>query len=802
MPIHRLNPIISVIPRLNIDYFDRKALENQKRRDAAVTEWQKDATAIANNPFLDQAAREQFLKEREAMFEDAVVKNSGNLSKGYADVIEAVNQSKLHPYHNLSKRLYEENKKRQELAAKYGAEFIDQSKGLNQPLYKDGKWIDPGSIEAMGMKADDYGKVVEETLSDVAAQITSGIRPAGMDPSGYYYLYEKYKNKTLTPEMLIDMAQNPYVQQAIKSNAPTSAFDTRQYNNGMTYQEMFNNPEEFGKFIYGNIQDKQRNDRVRDYQFVKNEAKFLADKYALEDYKYRQQNYVSDPDLTVITGTQKVDAESYNDIKDKANSTKQSYDGLTTKYDNQQKTIASNLGLQNSDDIYQFVDDTENVDKNKLTEHISNLYAEELQNMNKDEAEQFITNQVNSFETSFKHMQETRKQLYQTEKELELYSGVKEDIDKSIYNDLYNEIPKEEKEILNVLGINSPEKLANLDKGSETGILKGILGNDKIINFNELSTEQRKKLEEMFPPYKQNSTIGVIEVSTEDQVNGKLSQYFGLELEQKVKDKLNQGIDIGEEGKKYLSTTVHNPNEKAAVSQMMGGMNKAFNSEIKNGNLESLNGFMDVNSGLPLAEKIGDELTNVKEINIAANGVSTPGMYTIDVFGEDSNKNKTLIGTYQVKSNNNVDYANSYLKKSIANTFNSTKLHGRKKQEDLNRRIAWYGKNNFEDDVYNVMAAASTNPNKKKVLTIPVNGKESYVSVTKNLGQNGEIAYRVGYKDKSGKIQEKIFKSKKDAENYLYLLSGNTLLNNDPEFNNIDLNYVYGGVDKATSIYK
>ena len=87
MPIRYTNPLPNPIQQgINVDYFDRKALERQQRHDQARALFTEDTKLIAQQKFLDPTARSQFLQEREQMFEDVVAANAGNLSRGFHDV--------------------------------------------------------------------------------------------------------------------------------------------------------------------------------------------------------------------------------------------------------------------------------------------------------------------------------------------------------------------------------------------------------------------------------------------------------------------------------------------------------------------------------------------------------------------------------------------------------------------------------------------------------------------------------------------------------------------------------------------
>jgi len=300
MPIRYVNPLPNPIQQgINVDYFDRKALERQQRHDKARAVWAQETKEIAAQDYQDQAAREQFLKEREAMFTDVVDRNAGNLSKGLHDVLGAVEKSSLHQYHNLNKRFMEESVRQAALEEKYGAELIDQSKGLGEGIYKDGQWADPGSIQSGGIQASDYQKIIETQLNDLAARTMAGQTNLQPGSNAYYLMSKVWEKKTLNEEDLRAIANDPSVQAAFLANAPTAGIDTRKLDaSGKTYQDMFSTPEGVSEFIYGNIADKYRNDYVESKVFKQDPAKLQEDRLALVQAKHDAAKALVDHKIT------------------------------------------------------------------------------------------------------------------------------------------------------------------------------------------------------------------------------------------------------------------------------------------------------------------------------------------------------------------------------------------------------------------------------------------------------------------------------------------------------------------------
>jgi hypothetical protein len=89
---------------IDVEYFDRKALERQQRHDVARENYSKFAQEVANQQYLDPDARSVYLEQQKAGFDEVLTKHAGNLSAGYQDILGAIEKSKFNPYHNLNKR--------------------------------------------------------------------------------------------------------------------------------------------------------------------------------------------------------------------------------------------------------------------------------------------------------------------------------------------------------------------------------------------------------------------------------------------------------------------------------------------------------------------------------------------------------------------------------------------------------------------------------------------------------------------------------------------------------------------------
>ena len=62
MPIGYIQPIQNPYVGIDVGYFDRKALELQKRHDDARAAWSESVQTIAGTDFIDAGARAEFQK--------------------------------------------------------------------------------------------------------------------------------------------------------------------------------------------------------------------------------------------------------------------------------------------------------------------------------------------------------------------------------------------------------------------------------------------------------------------------------------------------------------------------------------------------------------------------------------------------------------------------------------------------------------------------------------------------------------------------------------------------------------------
>jgi len=423
MPILQINPLPNPIQRgINVDYFDRKALERQTRHDKARALWAEETKAIANQRFDDVAAREQFLKERDAMFNDVVDRNAGNLSRGLHDVVGAVEKASLHQYHNLNKKKMEELTRQQALKDKYGAKYIDQSIGLDESLYNPEKgWLDPSAIKASGVEASDYEGTAKNLVDDLAAKVRAGSTDLQLSNDAYNLVTKYIQTKQLTPEMIRALADDPTVQQAFLMNAPTAGIDNREYQQGKTYQDIFSTPQGISDYIYGNARDKVVDQRISKSQFITNRAqlhrdalemerikqankKKLAEAKAKAEYslKYGYDRYETPSNTSYSAGTTEFTSENVSSLYELAASSKdlaessamsaealkksklapygidpKEYHDLSVVIDGQKSNVFKPDGTVNTENLkVYFSQNNENITEDELTSKMNNFISD------------------------------------------------------------------------------------------------------------------------------------------------------------------------------------------------------------------------------------------------------------------------------------------------------------------------------------------------------------------------------------------------------------------------------------------
>ncbi len=465
------NPYVGI----DVDYFDRKALERQQRHDVGRENYSKFVQDVANQSYLDPDARNEYLKMQQQNFDDVITKHSGNLSSGYQDVLGAIEQSKLSPYHNLNKRHVEQAKVRQDLIGQYGAEAIDLSV-MPDKLYqrdKEGKlnWIDPNAIGAKVVKADNYQKIIEDMLAQTAAheyQTQSGITGGAGNP--FYLMSRIVKGEVLSPEELMMISSDPNVQKAFLANASTAGIDNRKVAGSEdTYKDMFADTNKLAKYIYGNIQDKQRNNQSESKQFMQNigavkalehanKKKEQANEYALKNMHLN--------DLTTIQdwGVAKVNKDKIASYKEATDKVKQTLD-LKNKESKENTSNFSKLTGIPVGDLSIYKDKFGNLNK-KLVGTMMKKYGKTDEEINDVLGKRDV-------DMVFQNHNDLNLQKYNLNREVEDANNYLSNIDKEVADEYYNSLSQSNKDELKKLGINSAKDLSDktpeLEKSSSFG---------------------------------------------------------------------------------------------------------------------------------------------------------------------------------------------------------------------------------------------------------------------------------------------------------------------------------------------
>ena len=271
MPITFLKERQNTYQPIDVSYFDRKALEDQKRHDASKAGWSSALQEVANDRGLDAEAKNMYLNEINSKYNEVVKAHSGNLSAGAHDVVSAIDYARLHPYVNASKTQQEQSKIQQQLQTQYGAEAITLSNVNNIPLYKDGKWRSPDSIKTNVLKADDYDKNLELQMAELAPVIEQYTGALSVAPGHPEYLQAvTVAMKTLPQERLLELSRDPRVRDTFLANNPTALLDNREFGNDQTYADRFGSEEGFSDFFMGQMLDKVRQEKKESTKYMQN----------------------------------------------------------------------------------------------------------------------------------------------------------------------------------------------------------------------------------------------------------------------------------------------------------------------------------------------------------------------------------------------------------------------------------------------------------------------------------------------------------------------------------------------------
>jgi hypothetical protein len=344
MPITFLDPLANPYKEIDVDYFDRKALEKQVRHDTAREDWSNMVQANAANAYIDPVARQKYIEQQQALFDETIKKNSGNLSKGYQDVLSSIEQAKLNPYHNLNQRHVTELANEQALSDQYGADALNFSNlGSKTLTDASGKWINPADLTANVIKADDYLTNFKQQIPSLAATIRGFQGKLSGDSGNDAYLASKLEQwETLSENEIYDLMKNPTVRAAFIANNPTTMLDYRTNVGGSgDYTKkgegnIFQNDETFATWATGNLQSEIRDEYTQTYDFLGNTDYEYALKNTydtkLADYNYRLENmYTETPTLPLALDKESVVGTTYDTIKTTIDNINNDITSLDTK---------------------------------------------------------------------------------------------------------------------------------------------------------------------------------------------------------------------------------------------------------------------------------------------------------------------------------------------------------------------------------------------------------------------------------------------------------------------------------------
>lgn len=692
MPINYINPLSNPYTPLNVEYFDRKALEQQQRHDASRANLSQSIQEVANQPYLDQEARDAYLQEQQQLFDDVIAKNAGNLSRGAQDVLGAIETAKSNPYHNLNKRQLEQSKIQTELSNKYGADFINTSTGLTDPLFTrdtEGNvvWTDPSQISGSGIQADNYSKVIEGMLADTDATKFTDQSGLVNSNNSFYLLSRIQYGEILTSQQLEQISLDPYVQAAFLANAPSAMRDTRQYgNSGLTYQQVFSDPQALGQYIYGNIQDKQRNNTSTKLQFQRNirgiEALKLKNRKKAIDY---EKVISTEPDLIANFAVTKHTTDSYKKLQDNKQILQTDISNLQATNSIIAKDFFSKLGILKFpgvadqtngnpvSNIGAFTNSDGTLNSNLVLEKYSELTG------NGPDTKQ-AQNFLNDMDSQFRVINANLQAEQDLKRKYDLYNARDENINNKLYTDYYNSIYDKNKEILVKLKIHNKQQFLN-----RIGTLT-----------EDVDVLSKKKAGYLAGPINYTASFN------ESDFNDVNSIVTGATIYKN--NKLKEGIEI-----ETLSKIRFNSNKNSQTNKISNDYVKLYEGQDLN---VALSNFTD-QFGEPLVQE-GNSLDKFLKANKDAkmtkayNPLATMGSGGSQVsfiiegtVGKKGDKT-SLYYVSEATDNNNASYFDERFKRRIASNFNNYDFSNEQDKIDYNRDLTDYGSLKYGKEINSI----------------------------------------------------------------------------------------------------
>jgi hypothetical protein len=751
--------------QLDVQYFNRKALEKQQRHDVARENYSKFAQEVANQSYLDPEARKMYLEQQQQVFDDAINKNAGNLSAGYQDILSVIEKSKNNPYHNLNKRQIEQAQIRQSLVSKYGDKAIDLS-NINGPLYQrdsEGNvtWSNPNDIQANVVEANDYAQIIEKMLADTKAhEFGQQTGLEGGSGNAFYLMSKITQGEVLSPQELMQIASDPSVQQAFLANANTAGIDNRKVpGTDMTYKDMLTNPQGLAQFIYGNIQDKQRNNVVEKKQFVKNvgleKATEHRNKLAEIDY---QKKLATEPTLTSNWGKVTHDAESYNKIVQGKEDVQNQLKNIKSENTKLTRNFLSNFGVfdlgmngkqDNISKMGQFTNRDGSFNKNAVGEFL----VQQGINPNSD----LFASKMRGMEAQFRQINENLTLETNLQKTADEYSQSQNIIDKNLYSKYYDKIKDTDKSILNKLGIYSKQDfLDNINKLTRD---VDVVAKERVGYISNTGYK---------PAFNRDDFLNVNKVITGANTY-------------KVEE-LRKGVPIESISKVKIPTDKNSQAYK--LSQDYTNFYKNVSAE------QALGNFVMGNSGKPVLEyypgvkQFLEDNPNTK-VKLVVPHTTTKGTtgnaVGIQLFvPKTEDTPEQTIELSNVKDVNNKAYFDERQKREIASNLSNYDFSNKNDIQDFNRDMTDRGSNLAGEEIDYLVDKLSRYDNTEQDLDVVINTKYGQKKVPITFGVQTVDGRKVYYIEGEG-IEDKIINNPEDAKMLGRYLYGAVDVKSDPQ---------------------
>lgn len=310
MPIQYINPLQSSYVGLDTEYFDRKALEDQKRHDAALQMMFERKKQIGEmetySPDLMQYAQQQ----DQQRYDEVIDKHYGALAYGTSDVLGALEDSYQNQAYNVNKIFAEKYKQQEALKDEYGDKAIvykelDPNKLLTRDDANNITGIaDPTTLDYEIYEAPEYAQLVRQQLMP---KLKANIESSDLYRTKFAHILEGRRIEELSDDKIRALAYTKEVRDAFKAIAPTLSIDKRDAMRLSDETYIGQNDDAISDFIYGvMVSDKYKattKDRMNDALFLQQAAFNRQVGHAAEkERKEREAKILRDSEVNV-TGT-------------------------------------------------------------------------------------------------------------------------------------------------------------------------------------------------------------------------------------------------------------------------------------------------------------------------------------------------------------------------------------------------------------------------------------------------------------------------------------------------------------------